>query len=427
MTEDIVVIGAGASGMFAAINIAKSGKKVLLIEALDRPGKKILQTGNGRCNLTNLYYNKKMYNCDNKDFVDGIIKQFPVEKTVEEFEKMGIICKKNVINTVEKDMARYTGVYPNSGQASTVGDTLISYCGINGIRILSNTIVTKIKKENDVFQIYVKNKDDESIITSLKLLISVGTKAGIKESHTYGIEKSVVDMGHKLNKFLPALCSLYSDKTKKSFFKKVNGVRSEVSATLYVDNEVINTSKGEIQLCDYGLSGIVIFQLSSLASKALYLGKTVEINVDFLPDFSGKELVNVIYRQQNYEKKSLLDIVSGVLNKKLANELINEYSLKNHNIKGFSKKLSKEELMDVINFIKSFKVTITDTNDYLHGQICTGGVDVSEINAWTLESKKVKNLYFAGEFIDVDGLCGGYNLQWAWSSGYVAGRNMAND
>ena len=427
MTEEIVIIGAGASGMFAALNIARRGKKVLLIEALERPGKKILQTGNGRCNLTNLYYNDEMYNCDSVDFVNGIINQLPVEKTTDFFESMGIILKKNLIKDINYDMARYTGVYPNSGQAATVADTLISYCGIYGVKLLNNTVAYRIEKVNDIFNIYVRRENKEDIISSKKLLISVGTKAGVKDSYTGDIEKSVMKLGHKINKFLPALCSLYADKSKKSFFKKVNGVRSEAVSTLYIDDNEVTKAKGEVQLCDYGLSGIVIFQLSSRASKALDNNKKVKAVMDFMPDYSADELAERIYSQYNYDKKSLLDLISGVINKKLANELINEFSRVKSDIRGFSKRLSLEELKEVIDFIKNFEVEIIASNDYLHGQICTGGVDVSEINPETLESKIVSNLYFSGEFIDVDGLCGGYNLQWAWSSGYVAGRNMADD
>lgn len=319
--QEVIVIGAGASGMFAAINIARSGKKVTIIEANDKPGKKILQTGNGRCNLTNMYFDNSMYNCNDNSFVKNAFLKFSVTDTIEEFEKMGVLLKKPIIKARSLEDARYTGIYPNSNQAATVREALVSNCYINGVKIINNMVVTKIEKVNDIFKIYLDNSENKMLMMAKRLLISVGTKAGVKEDFTDGIVESVADMGHRINKFLPGLCSIYADKIGKVFLKKVNGVRAEAKVHLYINDDYIKSAKGELQLCDYGLSGIVIFQLSALVSKGISNGENVKVNIDFLPEYEEGELVKILLCQDNYNKKSLLDLISGVLNKKLANEL----------------------------------------------------------------------------------------------------------
>jgi predicted Rossmann fold flavoprotein len=219
------------------------------------------------------------------------------------------------------------------------------------------------------------------------------------------------------------------DKEYKDFLKNTSGVRSEIQATLDINHNIVNTYTGELQLTDYGLSGIVIFQMSSTISRALSTsGKcnTVKLIVDFLPKYSIDEIYEVISSQLFYNKKSLLDVMSQLINKKLANALINLYSKhKNSSIKGYCKSLSKEAVMDIISFIKYVEFSVTATNDYLHSQICCGGVEVECINPKTMESNLIKGLYFSGECINVDGICGGYNLQWAWSTGYIAGTSIA--
>lgn len=428
MCKDIYILGGGASGMFAAINAAFLAKEnninisVSIIEANSKPGKKILSTGNGRCNITNAEISKDRYHCKDTGFISNILKEYSNTDTINTFEKLGLLLT---------DRNGY--IYPCSMQAASVTDTLISCCILSGVKFINNTIVKDISFDSSSQKFHisaVSNSDSGSIHTYIgdKVLISCGTKAGIKTDYSYSIMKSVAGFGHCIDNYMPALCSVYIDVKYKDFFKNANGVRSEVTVALSVNNAVSDIYSGELQITDYGLSGIVIFQLSSSISKALNEMSVPEVIIDFLPLYTSNELYNVVSTQLFFNKKSLLDILSGLLNKKLALSLIGLYSgLRDNNIKPYSKDLSEKTLTDIFNFIKNVHFPVIKTNDYLHAQICCGGVRVEEIDCNTMESKLIKGLYFSGECINVDGICGGYNLQFAWSTGYIAGRSMIYD
>lgn len=428
MCKDIYILGGGASGMFAAINAALSAKEnnikinISIIEANDKPGKKILATGNGRCNITNIDMSEDKYHCKDVRFINKVLKKYSCAETMNTFNKLGLLL-------TEKNGY----IYPASMQSSSVTDVLISYCNLLNVKVLNNMIVKEITYDrfSKMFHISAySNSDSNEIHTYIgdKVLISCGTKAGIKTDYSDNIIKSVIRLGHSIDRYLPALCSIYADKAYKEFFKNANGVRSEVSASLSVNKEVLESYSGELQITDYGLSGIVIFQLSSKISRALSEKSSTEVIIDFLPLYNLHELYDIVSKQLYFDKKSLLDILSGLLNKKLALNLISLYSkLKDDSIKPYSKSMSETSLKNIFDFIKKVHFPIINTNDYLHSQVCSGGVNVKEINSDTMESKLINRLYFSGECINADGICGGYNLQFAWSTGYIAGRSMADD
>lgn len=428
MCKNIYILGGGASGMFAAINAALLAKEnninvnIAIMEANGRPGKKILSTGNGRCNITNINISVDNYHCKNVSFISNILEKYSNTDVINTFEQLGLLLS---------DRNGY--VYPCSMQAASVTDTLVSCCNLLCVNFITDTVVSDISYDNTskkfkISAVSVSNPDSIHNYTGDKVLISCGTKAGIRTDYSGNIIKSVIRLGHSINEYLPALCSVYTDKVYKEFFKNTNGVRSEVNASLSVDNKISDIYSGELQITDYGLSGIVIFQLSSSISKALKEMSVPEVIIDFLPLHSLNELYNIISRQLFYEKKSLLDILSGILNKKLASGLISLYSvLTGNDIKPYNKSLSEKTLNGILEFIKNVHFKVIKTNDFLHAQICCGGVNVDEIDYNTMESKLIKGLYFSGECIDTDGICGGYNLQFAWSTGYIAGRNMIYD
>lgn len=433
MCKDIYILGGGASGLFAAIQTARCAMErnhtihIHIIEANDKLGKKILSTGNGHCNITNTRDLRDKYHAEDMDFVHNVFQAFSNVHIIQAFQNMGVLLT---------DKNGY--LYPGSMQAATVTETLVSYCQLLGVNLITNTITDSVtyNPKTQKFHIITHSRSDSADCSvnekhtyiGDKVLIACGTKAGIKADYSEELLGSVNTMGHRVRSFLPALCSVYIDKKYKEFFKNTNGVRSEITASLQIEDTITESFSGELQLTDYGLSGIVIYQLSSPAAKALYDHKQTAVIIDFLPQYTASELYDFISAQLFFHKKSLLDILSNLLNKKLSNALISRYSTTTGNtVKAFSKSLSKETLLNIFDFIKHVSFPVAAVNDYLHAQICSGGISLKDIDYHTMESKIIKGLYFSGECLDVDGICGGYNLQWAWSTGYIAGRSMADD
>lgn len=420
MKNKIIIIGGGASGLFAAIMAADKGREVMILDAGEKAGKKLLVTGNGRCNLSNTETWKDKYYCSDSQFLALIFSQFSNTDIQTAFNRLGVAIK-------EKNGY----LYPNSMQASTVSSALISACQILGVKIVSNCTVRHMKVlKAGGFQI---DCAEGQTYSADKVLLAFGSRAGLKEDTPSYLIKSLKEIGHNIIPPAPALCSVYvkmQDKIYHDFFKHANGVRSEINADLIINGTSVKQSRGELQITEYGLSGIVIFQFSRLISRKLLEDKQskIYIMIDFLPDFTANEIFLLFKNQQYYDKKSLLDLCAGLLNQKLAQELLHLYSKQvNKEVKPFMKQLQEQVLFNIIDFMKHTPFMVDKTNDFLHAQVCSGGVDISEINPETLESKLVKNLYFCGECMDVDGVCGGYNLQWAWSTGYIAGRSLSND
>lgn len=415
--NNIIIIGGGASGLFAAINAANEDNSVTIIEANDKMGKKILSTGNGRCNFSNLDSLTGKYNCDDNEFIKKIFNAFSNKDIVNTFEKMGLFATNN------------NGyLYPASMQAASVSDMLISRCRLAGVKFINNTIVTDIHiAEDGGFVIETETDNINNNYHCDKVILAMGTKAGIKDDFCENMTEFLIEHNHTIEKYKPALCGMEVKKDKppfKQFFKNTAGVRWKINASLYIDNDRITTESGELQFTNYGLSGIVIFQLAAMVSRALENNRKATVLIDFLPEYDINELVNAVCMQYAYEKKSVYDILMGILNSKLAMELINIYSYYVDNeVKPFNKNLPKDKLTDMFKFFKKVEFNINRTNDFTKAQVCCGGIDVDGINPYTMESKYIKNLYFTGEVINVDGKCGGYNLQWAWSTGYVAGKS----
>ena len=425
---DLIIVGAGASGLMAAIQahdeLMKNGRndiRILVVDKNDKAGKKLLATGNGRCNLTNRkqmteYYMTTVQETDSV-FIQSILEQFTYEDVVHFFEDNGML-------TVDK--GGY--IYPRSMQAQTVVSQLVRMCEKRRIALQYQISVFQIKNKNNEYEIITEN--GKRLFTKA-LILAVGSQASVRGEYN-GLQLAQ-SFGLKTEPQLPALCGLKADfsdvaftKQGKSFFKEVAGVRSEVTCKVLVNKEVLSEESGELQLTDYGLSGIVIFCLSRYASRGLLQGKQVAICVDFVPDLKDSDLFAYIERTSD-EDTTLLTALSGIMNQKLALGLIKILSGKYYNVQPDVKlaKLDSKVLQAFLKELKQFYVTIQDTNGFEKAQVCTGGVALSELTS-ELEVKSMKHLFLCGELLDVDGICGGYNLQWAWSSGTVAGIGAAN-
>lgn len=389
--------------MMAAIIATRQGKKVRIIEHKEKAGKKILATGNGKCNFTNMLVDNSSFRGENIDYIMDIYNQFNNEKAIEFFKELGIYPK-----------VKNGYVYPNSGQASSILEVLITELDYLGVKIEYETNVTKIEKNNDQFCIYT-NKGN---FKSNSIILATGSMASPKTGSDGSGYKLAKELGHTLNPVLPALVQLRSD---SKLFKEVAGVRCDGMVKIMLERECVASDKGELMLTDYGISGIPVFQVSRYASVLLNQGKKIIARLDFLPNMEYKECKEYLKeRARLYPDKSLMDNLVGLLNKKLLLALLKSIKL-NPNMPSYE--LDDKKILKLIDTFKNLAVNITGTNSFDNAQICCGGVKLSELNEHTLESKKQKGLFFAGEILDVDGICGGYNLQWAWSSGYVCGIN----
>ncbi|KIR01878.1 NAD(FAD)-utilizing dehydrogenase [Lachnospiraceae bacterium TWA4] len=374
--KKVVVIGGGASGLFAAITAAKQGAFVTIIEHKDRVGKKILSTGNGRCNYTNAYLNASCY-YDN-GFAMEVIDQFPVDKTLEAFKEMGIWPK-----------SRDGYYYPHSDQASSVLDILRYELEKQKIVVKTETMIQSIKSSKGQFQLTLTNG---KLKADAIILACGGLAAPTTGSDGSGYELAKL-FGHKIHKPVPGLTGVSCE---EKFFKELSGIRVQAKIQAKIKDKLME-EEGEVQLAAYGISGIPTFQLCRYIARQ----KTCEITLDFMPNIGYIELVDYL---QTHTK----DQYVGMINKKLLGVLLKRYG---------------EQPKKLAQGIKQFKVTAIGTSDFTKAQVTSGGVYCDEINPQTMQSNLVPNLYFAGELVDVDGKCGGYNLQWAWSSGYVAGLN----
>ena len=403
----VAVIGGGAAGMMAAITAAREGVKVTILEHKDRIGKKILSTGNGRCNFTNTYQTPACYRSDNRDFAWNIIQKFNVEKTISFFKELGIY---------PKDRNGY--LYPYSDQAAAILEVLqieiakLNICVMTEINVLD---IQPVKRG-------IRVTNDKKTITVDSVILACGSKAApVTGSDGSGYQLAKL-LGHRIVPVLPALVQL---RCAEKFYKSISGVRVQGTVEIYADDISLASDTGEIQLTNYGISGIPVFQVSRYVAKAIYQKQSVTAVLNFMPDMNKDEFLSFLQERITLcPHKTLDEFFTGIFPKKLC-ELWIRLSRLPKEMRVFD--LSGEQLEKLVLLIQHLRTHITETNAFEQAQICCGGVDTTEINPDTLESNYVPGIYFAGELLDVDGICGGYNLQWAWSSGFVAGREAAGN
>lgn len=401
----VIIVGGGASGLVAAISAAREGANVTIIEHKDRIGKKILSTGNGRCNLTNEYMTPDCFRGDELSIVTDILKQFGYQETVNFFEELGVILKN-----------RQGYVYPISDQASTILDVLRMELDRLQVSVCLEHNVTAIRKNKKGFLISTNKGDYQGDA----LILATGGKAASvlgSDGSGYTFAK---EFRHRLSPVVPALVQL---KGKGAFFKQVAGVRTQAKVSIYVNNELAGSDTGELQLTNYGISGIPVFQISRFAAKGLYEKKKVIVEIDFLPSMPDKELESFVSeRIATHGHKVAEDFFIGMFHKKLIGMFLKEAYISSTTV---MRSITDDKLKNLLALCKHFTVMIEGTNDFEQAQVCAGGVKTTEINPQTLESLNEPDLYLVGELLDIDGICGGYNLQWAWSTGFIAGKNAA--
>ncbi|MDT8718670.1 NAD(P)/FAD-dependent oxidoreductase [Clostridium sp. 19966] len=421
MKHDIIIIGGGASGIIAAICAKNYGINAAIIEGNDRIGKKLLTTGNGRCNITNStidgYIQQYLsgadiylpYHSSIKDFFVPVLNSFKVKDTVDFFNSLGL-----QLTTLENGK-----MYPMSLQASSVLDILRMSVEELEIPIYFNHKVDNITTSKNGFTINTKSNGSEEIFKCSKLIMCTGGKSASvtgSDGSGYNLAKK---LGHSIINTHPALVQL---KLNYKNLKALSGIKFDGFAEIFVDNESKKKEFGEILFTDYGISGPPILQLSRIASCNLH--KKITLKINMLPDYSEETLDDFIEnRKALFGYRSIHNSFIGIINKKIIPILLKEAGISD--IHKPLQDMNWKEKKALIKLLISWEFEVTDTNSFSNAQVTSGGISTEEINSITLESKIVKGLYFAGEIIDVDGDCGGFNLQWAWSSGYVAAKSCA--
>lgn len=408
--KNIIVVGGGASGLVSAIYAAKKGNNVTILEKNPHCGKKILITGNGKCNYWNNNQSLENYHSTNIEVYKSILTQANQDEILHLFTSIGIIPK-----------IRDGYYYPYSNQATSIQTALIKEAELQGVKIINNIEVLNITKKNNIFKV----KTNQNNYTCDKLILATGSKSYPKTGSD-GIGYDIAsNLGHTIIKPLPALTGLKSD---VSYLKDWQGIRSDVCVSLIEKNQVIAKQIGEIQLTNYGVSGICIFNLSGQVSRGLHSKKKEQISINFLHPFninSKEEFIDWMDKRNiKVQNRTISDLLDGLLNYKLINLIL---KLSKINRDNYWNNLSKKEKYLLGTNLTNHILNIIDTNDFNNAQVTTGGIPLTEINLNTMESLITSNLYITGELLDVDGICGGYNLTNAWITGMLAGKGVNND
>ena len=407
MSKKIIVIGGGAAGMMAAISADIQGAEVLLLERNDRLGKKILATGNGRCNYTNKNLSIKNYHGENPKFAYSGLSQFNVDNTIDFFEVLGITPA----------MGEGGKIFPLSFQSASMVDILRHEIENSKIKLITEAYVRSIVKKNDSFKVILKDKRE---FGSDKVIVATGGMALPNSGSDGNGYKLCQDLGHTSIDIVPGLVQIHLE---GSHFKRLNGTKFVGKAELYIDGKFSIEDTGDILFTSYGISGPPILNLSRTALYNLSKGKRVEIKVSIIHHMKLEKLYEYLsYRFAIMTKKTVEMALIGFINKNLIVPILIESGIDKNKM---ASNLSKEEVRALSNILNSWSFKVTGSQPWAHAQVTAGGINTDEVNNKTMESKIVKGLYIAGELLDVDGDCGGYNLQWAWSSGYIAGERAA--
>lgn len=423
MADRVVVAGGGASGLAAAIFAAERGASVTILEHKDRVGKKILMTGNGRCNLTNMSDVRGKYYSSDTDSLNRIydtLVRFDAAKTRDFFRRLGLYTKEK----------RDGGVYPVSEQASIVLDVLRSACDRLGVRIRTDCEVTAVRPERNGGTVCVtqyvrtdqdpcERKSSQTVVKYDRLILAMGGKAAPvsgSDGSGYALAKK---LGHSVIEPLPALVQL---RCSGAFFKALSGVRAQGEIRLLIDGAEAAREEGELQLTDYGVSGIPVFQLSRLASRAIHDKRQCEAGINFIPYDSISDLGKMDDGICGaFSHKTAEEFLAGMVHKKIAAVVCKQNGITPGTTVG---QTGAGKIQKCLKMLSDFRVRITAPNPFEHAQVCCGGVPLGEVDE-NFMSRRCRDIYLVGELLDCDGICGGYNLQWAWATGAIAGTAAA--
>ena len=388
--KKIAIIGCGSSGLLCAIECAKHNLSVDIYEQNNRCGKKILASGNGRCNITNLNITPKHYYTQNNDFIEKILEKFSYKEIEQYFSELGVVFTK------ESDGR----AFPYSKEAKSIAQLLETYAKKLGVKIYTNTKVTKLES-GFILTCDTQRKKYDTVVLSSGSMAS--KKLGADPSG-YELARS---LGHTIAPLYPALVQL---KSNHKALKNLAGVRLEVELKLFVNGELGKIQRGDLLFTNYGLSGLAVLDISSEASFALNNSDCVEVEADLLYEFSQAKLLHYLQKHQTKTKLPTQVILQNLLPKKLCDIFAPDEQ----------RLYGTKELKRVIYALKHYRFNIDDTKGFEFAEVAGGGVDTKELHPLTCESKIVQNLFITGEVLDVVGQRGGYNFSFAWASGFLA-------
>ncbi len=398
--KKIIVVGGGAAGCMAAITACACGADVTLIEKNKTVAKKILSTGNGKCNFCHDVIKPSDFHLsDSDEFMGSVLKAYPVDKCLADFKKLGIT-----------PLVRDGYVYPYSEQAKSVTEVLTR--SLKGVNVVTECSVIGIEKNGDKFTVKTSGKE----FTADAVIVTTGGDAAPVTGSTGDGYKFAKSLGLKQVKPVPALTSLT---VKDHPYKKAAGVRIRATVSIEIDGKEAGSDTGQVQITKTGFSGISVFNVSRFAARAMDEGKKVSLKIKFLPELSDNDIRDELNTRLSQSAHTAYDAMIGLFPDSFADAL-----LRNAGVDPDKKVSDAGKAADkLFNASRNLKVQVTGTGDMASSQVTCGGVSLDEIDASTMQSKKHKGLFLAGEILDIDGMCGGYNLYFAWASGYIAGNS----
>ena len=395
----VLVIGGGAAGMMAALTAAENGHAVTLLERQGRVGRKLMATGNGRCNLTNHHVSPAHYHGETPDFCRHALAAFDVGSTLLYFAGLGLL-------TTAEDSGR---VYPFSNMAGSVLDVLRFALENSGIDLRTGCVVTAIKKKGNTFLVRTESGEE---FTADRVILAAGGAAGGKVGGVMDGYQLAKGLGHHRTALYPSLVQIRTDPT---YPRALKGVKAEAAVTIRRGGEVLARNRGEVLFTEYGVSGPVIFDISRTAATG---GDGLTVTLDLFPDWEQREALDWLrQRRQSAGDREAGTLLTGALHSRLGQMVCKAAGFTNQRAAG----LSDGDLRRIAAQAKGFTLPITGVCGFDQAQVTAGGLRCGEFDPHTMESRLVPGFYACGEVLDIDGDCGGYNLQWAWSSGRLAG------
>ena len=418
----VAVIGGGASGCMAAITAAQAGADVHIFEKNEKPGKKLYATGNGRCNLTNLHMDDSCYHTRTADkngssLIHSAIERYSPADQIRFFADLGVPVY---------DRDGY--VYPRTNQAQTVVRALEKRIAALGIRVHTGCPVRKIRRsqqgtkaDDAVFYVDCNDREARAFDT---VILCTGGMAGPQYGTTGDGYRLATSFSHRIRTPLPALTAL---ECKGQFLKRAAGVRCRAAVTLYTGNDKKQIregrEEGEVQMTDYGISGIPVMQISGMAARLLESKQRVFVQIDFLPEFSDSAFSDEIERRMREDRSQMLgDLFLGLVHKKILDLLLAEKGLQ---AEMKARRIDDAGIRQILQSMREYTLEVIQVKSFKQAQVTSGGILLEDTDA-DFQSRLQPGLFFAGEVLDVDGRCGGYNLQWAFATGYIAGLAAAH-
>ncbi len=405
--KEFVIIGAGAAGLSGAITAARRGISVTILEKSSKAGRKIFASGNGRCNIGNRFITPDRYRSTDREFVDTVLYRYSPDEVWKFLNKLGIEIE-------EESEGR---LYPMGRFAGSVVEMLLAECKRLSIEIIYEFEVSDIAKNDNIFIIKSSNSQE---ISAKHLLIASGSMAAPSLGGGDEILNIVKRLGHNIIKPLPALVALQSYEKKWSM--GAEGIKKEALVTLRVDGQESVSKRGDILFTDYGISGLAVLDISSEAVIHLNNGSYCELMIDLIPEYSANALSQMMLSRVDRDRGLPIDLwLSGVVHKRVVNLILKEAS---HLKIATEAELGRKSIKSIVYAIKHITMPIADTRGFRYAEVSLGGVDCSQINPATMESRIINNLYFAGEIVDVTGDRGGFNFHFAWLSGMISGKSV---